>query len=289
MIDPRFTNSGGNLFGTAIERTVRMSQLKREKAVTAYRNNIALPDVHIADRTKDFVPLIVGDDGQPLTEERRRQLMKEAGVKPMFDENGQPTDQTYLTGGESAFDKVIGTERLGETAEASRPGMRVVQPRELELIPDLDEDSVRCAQSGTFVPESSEQQQMSLVTGNCLYTSGQDAVTDLASLGRQIRYAMMSIIKATPRNISVHRVRMAPQTKQVLDCLYTAAKAQPFTDRFYGVPVSYSDKLRNEIRFFADFSYADLHGCYSSVYLHRDLYALWGVDLKADTERIEHD
>jgi len=109
-----------------------------ERIVSAYRQNVALPDVHIADRESEFEPVVVAEDGEELTPERRVQLMREAGVKPMFDEQGKPTDQTYL----GVFDDLIDQERMGKTAEENRPGYRVVQPRELELEYDIDEWSV---------------------------------------------------------------------------------------------------------------------------------------------------
>ncbi len=133
-----FGNAGGGVVdptGSVIEQRVSVARLSTERALAAYRQNIAMPDVHIADRTVAFVPVILGEDGQELTPERRRQLMAEARVRPMFDVFGEPTGEQYT----GAFNTVIAQERLGESAERNRPPIRIVQPRELEVELDIDE------------------------------------------------------------------------------------------------------------------------------------------------------
>jgi len=93
MTDDIFLNRMGGFFdvGSALVRHINASELSMERIVSAYRQNVALPDVHIADRESEFEPVVVAEDGEELTPERRVQLMREAGVKPMFDEQGKPT------------------------------------------------------------------------------------------------------------------------------------------------------------------------------------------------------
>lgn len=136
MTDP-FANSAGlaPITGQGIEQSINVRQMQRQRAIDAYRNNIALPDVHIADRNDRTPPRVVAEDGEELTPERRAQLMREAGVRPMFSEDGKATDQEY-DGHE--FDGVVETERLGKTAEENRGPVRVVQPRELQIEVEID-------------------------------------------------------------------------------------------------------------------------------------------------------
>ncbi len=148
MPDPFFNGGGDIVHGAATKavHSINVAQMKAEKAISAYRHNIALPDVHIADRNEEFVPKIVGEDGEELTIERRRELM--AGKKPMCDENGElRSDENYT----EQFDDDIEQERLGKTAEENRPGMRIVQPRELELQLDIDDTTVKSSEGTPVV------------------------------------------------------------------------------------------------------------------------------------------
>jgi len=152
MSESFFDRRGGHLFGsieTQLVRRLDMTEVSMQRAVNAYRNGLALPDVHIADRDEKFVPRVVGEDGQELTVERRAQLMRDAGVKPMFDEEGHETAEHYV----SAFESVIGQERFGESAERNRRGMRIVTARELVLELDIDDKKAAAAVlGGTYVP-----------------------------------------------------------------------------------------------------------------------------------------
>lgn len=149
MVDP-FFNGGGEIVSggsVGVVRRISMVQLQKEKAISAYRRNIALPDVHIADRDEEYVPKVVGEDGEELTIERRRQLM--AGKKPMFDSKGEETQEVYT----DKFDEDIEAEPLGKTAVENRPGIRVVRPRELEIKLDIDETTVASSEGDTVIHE----------------------------------------------------------------------------------------------------------------------------------------
>lgn len=129
MGDPfSFSNpTAGPLPGFKIEQVIKMNQERRARAIDAYRNNIAVDDMYVITHRLFAQPVdvpVVGEDGQPLTPERRRQIM--AG-KPTMAEDA---DFDYRT----AFDD-IESEPLGRTAESLREGIRIVRP--------LDEDRLR--------------------------------------------------------------------------------------------------------------------------------------------------
>jgi len=112
-----------------------MSYSARERAkdrvIAAYRENILLPEVALADRfAPEEIPPALGEDGEELTYERRVELMQKAGVKPMIDENGKRVKQDYvaLTTG------VVKSEQLGASSTKFRRPVRLVQARDAELI-----------------------------------------------------------------------------------------------------------------------------------------------------------
>lgn len=154
-----FGNYGGDVFANGgqspIVHTVRADVLAADRAIMAYRNNIAAPDIAIADRTVPYVPVVLGEDGQELTPERRAQLMRESGAKPMFNERGKLRPGLDYR---QSFDRVIDTEELGRSAVNARPGYRVVRPREIELEnQDYDDNTVESAEGATYVPAIGEQ------------------------------------------------------------------------------------------------------------------------------------
>lgn len=200
MSDP-FTNSGGSICGgggIAATDTISAVRLARENAISAYRNNIALPDVHVADREEEFVPLVVGEDGQELTLERRRQLMEEAQVAPMFDSDGKSTGQLYT----GVFDDVVTPERLGKTAEANRHGYRFVQPRELEIL---------------FEGTVSDKQLKTTTVGGAIevYSNLQQPAVNAEELYDHIMAACSEITARTHR--SPQQIVMHPDTAAMLE------------------------------------------------------------------------
>jgi len=94
------------------------------------QSNIALPDLHVIDRSDTTIPKSVGEDGQEMTFERRQQLM--AGKTPMFTASDPSNHATAQFSGASytlAFEMDIAQEPLGESAIANRPkGLRVFKP-----------------------------------------------------------------------------------------------------------------------------------------------------------------
>ena len=127
-----------NIFPTAGRtQTVIVHEQKQNQTFMAWRvAHVAMPDLHIVDR-KQPLPEPIADDGKPLTMERIRALMGD-DVKPMFEASpdgdnrkAKPTGQVYT----DAFDDRLEAERIGSSAEARRPAMRIVPPVE----PDLSE------------------------------------------------------------------------------------------------------------------------------------------------------
>jgi len=130
MSDP-FARMFDNLAGE--HRKVSAVDMQRDRAISAYRQNIALPDVWIADRDAAYEAKVVGEDGNEMTLERRQELMR--GTKPCIDETGRlRKDVDYRT---EEWD--IGTERLGDSAVKNRPGIRMATFKEtIEFVPGKD-------------------------------------------------------------------------------------------------------------------------------------------------------
>jgi hypothetical protein len=142
MSDPFASIFGarGNHAGIIHEIRIGQHQEARQRAIEAYRAGIALPDVHIADRTDTSqVIKVVGEDGQEMTMERRRELMEKSGKRPMFNPDGTPTGEVYT----NAFDPLVEPERFGKSAEENRPPIRIVKPRELDITAVIQEVEAR--------------------------------------------------------------------------------------------------------------------------------------------------
>jgi hypothetical protein len=185
MKDP-FFNSGGEVVtgpSSAVVHKVNISQMKAEQAVSAYKRNVAIPGVHIADRDIPFEAKEVGEDGQEMTFERRQELMK--GKPPMIDEDGQMRDHDYR----DEFE--IETEELGETTqrELEAEGYRVVQARELEVSPEIDIDMIEAAKGAPLIHRIEKV--------NCVYTTGGSVITDIHRLKHYILEAFNRVAHET--------------------------------------------------------------------------------------------
>lgn len=91
--------------------------------------NIALPDLHVIDRSDMSMPKVLGQDGEAMTPERRKQLME--GRTPLFSCTN-PDDNTTATFNDVDYTKdtiAIEPEQLGKSAIENRPkGLRVFKP-----------------------------------------------------------------------------------------------------------------------------------------------------------------
>lgn len=93
------------------------------RLLNAYRNDLLLPGLHLVDRDQP-VPEPIGDDGEPLTYERRLAI---AASRPKFD-NLALTEQDFRDVGD------ITPEQIGTSAEAAMfKGLKIVRAKKLEL------------------------------------------------------------------------------------------------------------------------------------------------------------
>ena len=276
-----FLGMGSNIDPIGIVHEHSRVQEMRERALSAYRNNIALPDVYIADRTRDFQAKVVGEDGEEMTVERRAALMREAGVKPMFDENGDPTDQSYVSGDEtsalrqSAFDSVIESERLGKSAEDNREETRIIQPRELDISDivgsDFDESTLASAQGDLHIPGTEYEMHRKV---GCLYTSGCQDMADPEAMRNAIRDAVRALYDASGE------LRKGPALCETSEgALATAQYVMQLSGiechdshRFLGALVKINPNMMNEVRFHGDPGFSQTAGAYTSVFMCRKLY-----------------
>ncbi len=136
-------------------QVVIVHEQKQNQTFAAWRQaHIAMPDLHVVDR-KQPLPEPIADDGKPLTMERIRELMGD-DVKPMYEPSpdgdnrkARPTMQVYTT----AFDGRLSIERIGKSAEARRPAMRIVPPVEADLTDCVRADKLALSHAeGTVAP-----------------------------------------------------------------------------------------------------------------------------------------
>ena len=117
MADPfsRFSVGGSPLDGIHAEAE------QHSRWIQAYRHNILLPDVTLVSRKEPIGDiLVIGEDGEILTPERRRQLAEERRVQ-----NGDYRTSEYKSMGER--------EKWGESAVKCRPPcLRIVTPKEFD-------------------------------------------------------------------------------------------------------------------------------------------------------------
>lgn len=100
--------------------------------------NLAYPQLYVIDR-KSPIPAPIADDGQPLTEERIRELMRD--IPPMYVPDPESPTGYRCSGVDyrQAFQDRIQPEPLGRSSIAYRPKyVRYVHPVEARL-PSEDE------------------------------------------------------------------------------------------------------------------------------------------------------
>lgn len=265
-------------------------QAAKERALAAFRQNIALPDVHVADRTREFVPVVVGQDGAPMTAERRAEMMKAAGVKPMFDETGKATGQDYSTG----FDKVIEVERIGESAERNRHQIRVVQTKE------LSEDALRQGNIGAATVASTEgdlhipgaEDAVGAIRQNCVYTSGHGSPVRPIEFLTQIREAITKLVDASKKadgtKVGCKSCSMTPAARLFAQ-RYLKTQGVAVGATIFSIVIKIDPSMENEIRFHGDPAYPQFADLYASVFIPKVQYerAAKAVHVsEADTEVI---
>jgi len=247
---------------------INQQQEARQRAVDAYRRNILLPDVALADRRVPYTPVIKGEDGLEITAERRAQIMAEAGVKPMFalDEAGiaRPTGETYG----DKFDHVT-PERLGESAEKNRHEMMIVLPREL-----TDEDITSAQEEMTgramWIGELENRTKCGVYGGNCVYTTNVGAVSNHEELVTAVLTACRRMREAAEDDEIQLYALMGPETKQAIDGVLVKAGKKP-SRRLCGMIIRESREADTGVRI--NVSGVDTPDApYARVFLHADTY-----------------
>lgn len=258
---------GGNAQPPGLHFDVSHQQMQMRRALSAYRNNIALPDVHVASRFDRSKPPELGEDGQEMTFERRQQLM--AGKKPMLEQGEDGRVRVVEQDFRGQFDQDIEREELGKSAIANRPDARIVRPRELELgVTDIDHTMDA---TGDWIPDAGGQMS------DCLYTAPNPQTDD--DLVSELHAAIRAVVKASgDRRLGC---RSVSTSSRALRYAKRALGAEGEA-RLLGIPVTIVPHRANEIRFHADHEVQELAGKYASVFVP-GADPLVGVDASAET------
>jgi len=264
-----FTNRGGELVnaggsvvpdqGVELRMTVRRSQLQREKAIAAYRRNIALEDVHIADRrVQSEEPAVLGEDGETMTWERRCELMRdketmvdEQGRVRGYDEEAELVDYTGL------FDGAIESETLGESSVKSWKGIRVVQPRELDIEVEIGE---------YFGEDRSRSEQDAMAA--CIFTTGRNAIDGEDLFRKYFHEAIAKVLKET--KYPVTEIWISSAGYNILVRWGVFPQAEEYV--YYGAHVKIGDRIANEIRLVVDEKHPSRPRIYASLFLENEEY-----------------
>lgn len=221
---------------TQIVTKFSMVRAQTDRVLAAYRENIALPEVSIADRTKPYEPVVVGEDGQPMTFERRQQLMK--GKPTMVDERGRVRqDLNYR----DLFADEITPEPLGATGMKHKPPVRLVRPRELQL----------------------EGAPKEAYVSKCVFSAPVDCFESLVSEAYRCQQAVLG------RHGRVTSVRCSEAAGRLVQLWRTGNLPETAPSVFFGVPRREAD-LQNEIRFYPDPLVSDE---YAAIFLPPDAVA----------------
>lgn len=117
-----------------IAHVERIKQSKLQRSIEAFRNNILLRGTTMIDRDNpSAAPGVIGDDGETLTEEKRREL---AATRTPYDPEMFGKKEPVLGYDQDLKDHV--TEQIGETVERilqTQPEMQVIRPKELVIDP----------------------------------------------------------------------------------------------------------------------------------------------------------
>lgn len=268
MTDPFSDHTLNNGSSDGITHCVHNIRYQMERAIEAYRRNIALPDVHIASRSDRSIPPSVGEDGEEMTFERRQQLMQ--GKQTMCDESGRvrgidpriDENNDYL----HAFDNDIHPERLGKSAEDCRHQLRIVQPKVLELDFEIDDQMLEEA-APAGVPSLQR----------CVYTSGQNSVFSVETLHQHGEAALRSIYKESGElKLAPHRVYMSLPVWAYLADLTRHHRDNPMFNTIWHtrihIDVANDMDLTNEIRLVTDVAKANRYSFYASLFVARKFY-----------------
>jgi hypothetical protein len=244
---------------TAEVRRVSTVQLQKDRIIAAYKNNILLPEVSLADHTTRKPIDVVGEDGQAMTRERRVALMKGRPVGIVDGDIRTDVDFTKV-----AVD--ITPEPYCASADARKESIRLVQPKEAKVTLEVD----------LGVPSDLEAATFS--TMPCCWSSGQDLVGDIAGLHKYCGEAIAAL-KSACGGAGPAEVHTARDTMFAVEALITRKPTQPAEGmQFQGVPIRYNESLGNELRFYAGNDCPGMSRRYASVFVHRDLISLYTIN-----------
>jgi len=239
----------------AIVQKASMTQMQRDRAISAYRNNIALPDVHIAQLGSVGPVDSVGQDGQPMTFARRQELMR--------------GKQTYLERGPDAPrpDIEIETEEYGKSDIDRRPGMRKVTPVEM-----------------------TEELMAQRLPADCLWTSGSDACAEASDLRTYVQMALEVLDQSNAPAIRVVLSNSGADTLAYILRKHMDEDLTPALQRLLQLPRTLDDTQHHHLQIWGD----GFPRVYTSVFLNRGLMSQiqqrkdWekssAVDVDADTK-----
>jgi len=241
-------------------------QYQKDRVLEAYRNNIALPEVSIADHKVNQVIEAVGEDGHEMTWERRVALAQ-----------GRPQGTKDTPAGLDLRDDVdfrvirdndLTPERYGASADIRKPQIRVIRPRGFALAVEID------------IGVPSDLEPATFARMPCCWSTGQDLVGNREELRDYCMQAVGAIIKEC-QGLPPTEVHMTKATAFVLESLITQNPVVPLEGmQFLGYPVKYTDSLRNELRFYANNQCGGVPRVYASVFINRDLISLYSIDVE---------
>lgn len=275
MADPfSFLSKGGS---TPSGHVRHVTNQRREAVISAYRHNIALPELHIADRDKPFVPVIVGEDGQEMSPERRAEMMK--NKTPMIDENRRVRGidpEAELVDYTEQFEGDIERERWGKSAEENRPGMRIVRPKQLRI--QLEVEALEGLED-TYVPE---------VDGvPCVYTTTFVGIRDIRGLREHVFRGKAALLR-NDVSTGLAVVYASEDVLDIIDEMLDHTFNWRDSMRAYGAPIHVDSSLRNELRLASD--PAIQPQMYASIFIAKDLYEEYvqGVETTVILKEMDH-
>lgn len=128
------------LIPNAVVDRVSIKDQLVQNMVQAMRQNILAPGVYQANAlTRPAAAPVLGEDGQEMTPERRRQLAEERNLKDL---DWEKLNKGEVEGENPLHSAPIESEPMGASAQLQLPGMRVIRPQEAhpltkEFVEDL--------------------------------------------------------------------------------------------------------------------------------------------------------
>ncbi len=245
-----------------------MVQYQKARVIEAYRNNVALPELSIADH-RVIKPIdAVGEDGQAMTWERRVALAQGRPVGTKM--TGAGIDLRDDVDFRVVRDNDLTPESYGASADARKPQIRVVRPQGFTVAAEID------------IGVPSDLEPATFARMPCCWSTGQDLVGNRDELQKYC-FQAVEAIKALCQGLPPTEVHTAKATMFALEGLTTRQPMLPPEGvQFLGFPVKYTESLRNELRFYANNQCGGVPRIYASVFVHRDLVTMYSMAIEVD-------